>query len=273
MNYRIDLHMHTTASDGTYSPEEIVKAIKEEGIDIFSITDHDTIENISVIKKLAEKEGLNFIPGVEISTLYEEEIFHILAYNYEINDEFIEFLKNNSQLLSNKDDDSIKKLIENGFEIDFNEYIAYKYDKKRGGWKTLNFLIDKGICKNVEDFFGTIFTGNRKLVQPQFPCPKKAIDEIHKAGGKAVLAHPRYGKSKFSLKETLDMFKSWGIDGIECSHPNHKEDEIKEAIDYCKNNNLIITGGSDFHGKLITKRILGKPEFYVEKKDFLNKNS
>ena len=266
---RTDLHMHTRESDGTYTIEEMIKEIKKEGIEFFSITNHDTIKRIEEAEKLAKENNLNFMRGVEISTLYKDEMFHILGYKYDFkNDGFLSFLDNNVELLKKKDDDSIKTLIEHGYDINFEEYISYKHDPSRGGWKTLNFLIDKGFCKDVDEFFKKVFINERKLVYPQFPHPKKAIEEIHKAAGLAVLAHPKYGKSKFSLQETLNMFKEWGIDGIECSHPHHSEEIIKECKEYCKNNKLIITGGSDFHGGLLSKRKLGKPEFYMDKEVF-----
>ena len=266
---RADLHMHTRESDGTYKIEEIIKEIKQEGIEFFSITNHDTTKGIEEAQRLAKDNCLSFVPGVEISTLYEKEMFHILGYKYDLkNKEFLNFLDNNIKLLQKKDDDSINMLIEHGYDIDFQEYKNYKHDSSRGGWKTLNFLIDNGFCKDINEFFTKVFINERKLVYPEFPHPKKAIEDIKKAGGIAILAHPKYGKSKFTLKETLSMFKKWGIDGIECSHPHHSREIIEECMKYCKENNLIITGGSDFHGGLLSTRKLGKPEFYMDLETF-----
>lgn len=261
---RTDLHIHTRASDGTLTPEELIKEIKEKNIELFSVTDHDSIGSIEEVRRLAQENNIKFIHGVEISSLLEGEQFHILAYNFDMkNQEFKNLIENNEKLLMKKDDDSIKMLIDHGFDLNYNEYLKYEHNPARGGWKTLNFLKDKGICNGVEEFFGKIFTGDRALKYPKFPHPKKVIEIIKNAQGIAVLAHPKYGKSKFKLEDILNWFTEWGIDGIECSHPNHDNETMELLMKYCNNNNLLITGGSDYHGGLISKRSLGNPEFYA----------
>lgn len=263
---KADLHMHTRASDGTLTPKELIDEIKAKGIELFAITDHDSIGSVEEMKKLARENNIKFVPGVEISSILDGEQMHILAYNYDENDpDLNNMIKKNDRLLVEKDDESIKMLIDDGFNLDFNEYLAYEHDPARGGWKTLNFLTDKGLCNGVEEFFNNVFTGHRELKYPEFPHPKEVIKTIKKAGGIPVLAHPRYGKYKIKLEDMLSLFKDWGIEGIECSHPHHDVDTIEMLSNYCKTNNLIITGGSDYHGGLISKRSLGTPEFYTEK--------
>lgn len=262
--------MHSTASDGSLTPEELIERIKKENIKLFSLTDHDTVANSDVMEKLAIKNKISYMKGVEISSTYENEMVHILGYNIDTsNIELRKLIAENERLLNEKDEKSIQLLIKRGYPIDFDEYINYKHDPKRGGWKSLNYLIDKGICKDIDDFFANIFTKKLKINFPDFPNPRKVIKIIKDAGGVPVLAHPRYGKSKFSLNYMLDNFKSMGIQGIECYHTNHSEEEIKECIEFCRKNNLIITGGSDYHGDLIGKRRLGKPEFFINKEDLI----
>lgn len=264
---RADLHMHSTASDGSLTPEELIERLKEEGIELFSLTDHDTTANSEIMERLAKKNNIKYIKGVEVSSTYEGEMFHILGYNIDVNNnELQEIINENERLLIEKDDNSIKLLVSQGFPVDFDEYLNYENDPRRGGWKSLNYLIDKGICKNIDEFFNNIFNEKRKLAFPTFADPQKVISAIKKAGGIAVLAHPRYGKSKFQLIDILNRFKNMGVDGIECSHTNHSEDEIKECIKFCNDNDLLITGGSDYHGGLIEKRKLGKPEFFINSK-------
>lgn len=268
---RTDLHMHTIASDGTLSPKELLEEIKEKGIGMFSITDHDSIGSLEEMELLVKNEDVKFIKGVEISSLLEGEQFHILAYNFDPkNERLLSLIENNDILLREKDDNSIKQLIESGYDIDFEEYLKYEHNPVRGGWKTLNFLIDRGICKNIDEFFNEVFVGERSLKYPLFPHPKKVIEIIKEASGISVLAHPRYGKSKFDLDYILESFKLWGIEGIECYHPNHDEKNIEYLVNYSLKNNLIITGGSDYHGGLISRRALGKPKFYT-RIDLLNK--
>lgn len=262
---RTDLHMHTRHSDGTLTPKELLKEIEDKGIKLFSITDHDSIGSLGEVKNLIKKTDIKFIKGVEISSIINGEQFHILAYNFdENNKELIKLIENNSRLLKEKDDSSIKQLIDAGYDIDFLDYLSYEHDPSRGGWKTLNFLIDRGICKDIDEFFNKVFVGERALKYPNFPHPKEVIKVIKESGGICVLAHPRYGKSQFKLDYMLDSFKTFGIEGVECYHPHHDKDTIEYLINYCKENNLIITGGSDYHGGLISKRSLGYPEFYAK---------
>ncbi|HAT4247216.1 TPA: PHP domain-containing protein [Clostridium perfringens] len=268
---RADLHMHTRASDGTLTPKELLKEIVEKDIKLFSVTDHDSIGSLEEMQDLTEGMDIKFIPGVEVSSIINGEQFHILAYNFDKNNkELMSLIENNDRLLQEKDDNSIKQLIDAGYDIDFKDYLAYEHDPSKGGWKTLNFLIDRGICKNIDEFFNKIFVGERALKYPNFPHPKEVIETIKKANGIVVLAHPKYGKSQFELDEMIELFKNWGVDGIECYHPHHDEDTIKYLVDYCTKNNLIITGGSDYHGGLISKRSLGTPEFYA-RYDLLDK--
>ena len=268
---RTDLHMHTRASDGTLTPKELLKEIVEKDIKLFSVTDHDSMGSLEEMQDLTEGMDIKFIPGVEVSSIINGEQFHILADNFDKNNKgLISLIENNDRLLQEKDDNSIKQLIDAGYDIDFEDYLAYEHDPSKGGWKTLNFLIDRGICKNIDEFFNKIFVGERALKYPNFPHPKEVIETIKKANGIVVLAHPKYGKSQFKLDEMIELFKNWGVDGIECYHPHHDEDTIKYLVDYCTKNNLIITGGSDYHGGLISKRSLGTPEFYA-RYDLLDK--
>lgn len=267
---RADLHMHSTASDGSLTPEELIERIKEENIQLFSLTDHDTVANSDLMELLAKENKVSYMKGVEISSTYENEMVHILGYNIDTNNkELKKLIENNERLLIEKDENSIKLLIDKGFPINFQDYLEYEHNPKRGGWKSLNFLIDRGVCKDIDDFFTNIFNKKLKIAFPDFPNPRTVIKIIKNAGGVAVLAHPRYGKSKFSLNYLLESFKSMGIQGIECYHTNHSEDDIKKCVEFCENNNLIITGGSDYHGGLIEKRKLGKPEFFIQKEDLI----
>ncbi|MPQ42502.1 PHP domain-containing protein [Clostridium tarantellae] len=269
---KTDLHIHTKASDGTLTPIELISEIKEKNIKMFSVTDHNSIDSIDEILNLTKDGNIKFIPGVEISSKFNDEQIHILAYNFDLkNKELIELIKNNHKILNEEDDESIKMLIERGFPLDFEEYLNYTYDVNRGGWKTLNYLIDKGICSGVEDFFSRIFTDDRKLKCPNFPHAEDIIRAIKKANGIAILAHPSYGNTKYNIDEILENFRIWGVDGLECSHPNHSKEIISYLKEYCKKNNLLITGGSDYHGGLLSKRTLGRPEFYADL-NLLDKN-
>lgn len=261
INDKVDMHVHTTASDGSFTPLGLVNEAKAKGIGFLSVTDHDSIENVEETGKLCHENGIAFVPGVEISSTHNKEMFHILAYDFDGNNkELYSLLRENQKLMEKKDEDCIKTLIDSGYSIDFEEYVNYKYNHARGGWKALNFLIDNKVCNSLDDYFERIFCDKMKIYYPKFKEPEEVIKTIKNAGGKAILAHPMYGLSEMPLLEMLELFKNMNIDGIECFHPKHNSKVTKECFRWCIGNNMLITGGSDCHGTFITSRKIGVPE-------------
>lgn len=267
----IDLHIHTIASDGCWTPQEVVGQIRKAGIKVFSITDHDTTASIDETSRLTEGENLIFIPGVEISSTFEGKLYHILGYGIDPhNVELQNLLLENTRLMIKKDDDTIHMLMEEGHILDFSEYLSYEYDAGRGGWKTLNFLIDKGLCRDAGDFFNRLFTGNSKIPFPTFSLPRKVISLIQGAGGVAVLAHPggsldsKNNLSFSELEKVLEGFHGSGIDGIECYHPAHDSEMTEFYLKWATGKGLLVTGGSDCHGDFIPTRQLGGQGLTVE---------
>jgi len=263
---RADLHIHTTASDGSWTPGALVDELKKKGISMFAVTDHDSVSNLKKTQELARKEGLYFIPAVEISATFQGQLFHILGYGIDPADPGLtELLRHNTELMNKKDDDSIRTLIAQGYQIDFEKYKNYKDDGSRGGWKALNFLIDEGFCKDPKDFFKNLFNDKYNLGFPVFPSPQEVIKTVAGAGGVAFLAHPAGGlQRKLDLSEVLESFTQMGIAGIECWHPEHDREETDYCLDWCMNNRLDISGGSDSHGVFIKTRQLGVPQIFLE---------
>lgn len=227
---------------------------------LIAITDHDTLDSVEETEKLALGSGLSFLRGVEISSIFEGYIFHILAYGIEMkNVMLIELINNNREILKQKDDDIIKRLIKQGFNLDLNEYKIYDYNVKRGGWKALNFLVDKGIYTCTKEYFEKLHIKKRNIELPKFSEAKEVINVIKQAGGVPILAHPFYESATHLVEDTLEKFKEIGIKGIECYHPNHSINAIELCLNFCAREKLITTAGSDFHGQLITTRKLGVP--------------
>lgn len=257
---KVDLHLHTSASDGTWSPEDLIKNIIDSGIEIFSVTDHDSVENIEAVSGLAREESLTFFKGVEINTFKDGQVFHILGYNIDTNDETLNnILLKNRVFLEERNEESITVLSEKGHPVSRDEYNGYRNNPGRGGWKALNYAIDKGLCRTYKDFF-TLFGENRELLPVDgFVKPEAAISSIKEAGGITVLAHPGsgvYGSDYYYVvTAALDM----GIEGIECYHPENRPRVTEYCLEICKNNRLYITGGSDCHGDFVKERRLGKP--------------
>jgi len=267
MNYRIDTHIHTTASDGTLYPDELLNEIKELGIEIFSITDHDTIANVGEMKKLIKNKDLTFIPGVEISVTYKEKEIHLLTYGNSISEEnkkLMDILNKNS-FIRKTFEDNFMYFVAKKFDFSFNEYATYTRNPKNGGWKAENFLKEKNIISSLPDIFKLIDESGVKI---SFRNPEEVIKELKEIGLIVVLAHPpAYFKGELLNEDFLDYFRNLGIDGIECYSPYYKDiSDANYYKDYCKKYNMIIMSGSDYHGDFVKTRKLGMPERYISEK-------
>jgi len=130
---RADLHIHTTASDGSWSVDKLIQELASAGIGLFSVTDHDSIANVAAAGGLAKQAGLSFIPGVEICTTLKGQSFHILGYGIDPEAKALaQILEHNTSLMEEVDHASIKKLIADGLAIDYDEYCSYRHDPSRG---------------------------------------------------------------------------------------------------------------------------------------------
>lgn len=262
---RVDLHLHTTASDGSWTPEQVVANACEAGIGLLAVTDHDTTANVEQTTELARNAGLHVVPGVEICSTLAGQSFHILGYGIDIRNSTLQkLLRHNTQLMEQTDHDSISKLIAGGLAIDLEEYLAYQHNASRGGWKSLNFLIDKGFCRDANDYFANLFTTGRGISFPEFPLPRQAIEAIRQAGGVPILAHPGSSFHGSELNETLNCFGKEDIAGIECYHSSHKPETIRDALAWCRQHDKLVTGGSDCHGDFMPSRKIGFPEVTID---------
>lgn len=259
-----DLHMHSYYSDGTMSPREIVEDAKKRNVQLIAITDHNVLDSYTELKEAAEEFGINVIRGVEIDARFEDIVVHILAYNFQDNEKLFNLVhKAKNELL--KTSIELIKRMENDYEnISSEDYEAYDYDRRKGGWKGIHYLFDRGITSEL--FEGVKYYGQYKCGHEYFDYPtvEEVINAVHEANGYVVLAHPcNYYKNntKEEVLEKLEKFKSIGIDGVECYYPANSEMMTETCIEFCKNNNMIITVGSDSHGDfgVVSKGI----EYYI----------
>lgn len=257
---RVDLHIHTCASDGTWKPQELINEALKIGLGALAITDHDSTDNVLESQFLAKKAGLHFIPGVEINTTKENLNFHVLGYGIDIHNKVLkEVLANNVALLLKKDVESIAQLEKEGWNVSTKEFLNYTYDRTRGGWGSLAYLEDKGLCKDVNDFFKRIFTPEHDLGFPEFPSIEEVIKIIHNAGGIAICAHAASGFHGPGFKKVIKIIGEENFDGFECYHSKHTEEDVKNLLQHANAHNLYITGGSDCHGTFEPSRHLGVP--------------
>lgn len=262
---RADLHIHTTASDGTWTPAELIAQAQRVGLGALAVTDHDSIANVAETYRLAKLAGLKFIPAAEICSTKNGISFHVLGFGIDIgNKNLLELLHSNEALLAQKDVDSIAMLERDGWDVSMAEFEGYDYERRRGGWRSLAYLQDKGLCRDVNDFFKRIFTAEHNLDFPEFPPICEVIKAIHEAGGVALCAHAASGFHGPGLERVLQMLKEEPFDGFECYHSGHSDEAAQALVRYCKDKGLLISGGSDCHGTFVPGRNLGEPEVYVE---------
>jgi predicted metal-dependent phosphoesterase TrpH len=253
---RADLHIHSTASDGCWPPERVVAEVQARSIGLFAITDHDTIDNVEPVGALVRGTGLAFLRGVEVSTQLNGMFLHILAYGFEPHHPtLIALLRESRARLDRANEETISNLIADGYSVDLGDYLSYDYDRTRGGWKSLNYLIDRGVCKDIKDYFD-----NPDIQLPftlcSFPHTAEAIAAIREADGIPILAHPGATLRDVGVTaETLQPLLDFGIAGVECYHRYNDETTTRFCLDWCARHDLIVTVGSDCHGGLVNREL------------------
>ncbi|WP_077367570.1 PHP domain-containing protein [Anaerosalibacter sp. Marseille-P3206] len=246
---KLDLHTHTTFSDGFFTPEEIVDLAVKKGLDGIAITDHDTTKGIdSAIKRSTVYKDFLVVPGIEFSCEYNDEEVHILGYFIEYKSP--ELIKLTDKLKTERIKRGYKIISELnniGLNITIEDVKKFAKDDFVGRPHIANALVMKGLADSIEDAFNKyLIKGKPGYVKRYKLSIADTINLIHRIDGIAVLAHPGLLK----VKDIIDYAIDSGIDGIEAIHSKHLKKEIDDYIYMSKRNNLIITGGSDFHGAI-----------------------
>ena len=266
---KADLHIHSIFSDGEDTPEQIVQKAKANGLQLISLTDHDTIDGQEIIKKAAEANGIEFFYGIELSTFSCAEI-HILGYNMDIkNRSFLKLLKIEKQKRIERLTKMIKRLNLLGIDITENEvYAVADNTSSIGRLHLAKVLTAKNITKSVADAFDRLLGFGKAVYVPTDRLkPESAIKMINKAGGKAVLAHPmQISINKQNLIPLITQLKSYGICGIEAHYYAHTKFEKDFLTQLARKLNLLVTCGSDYHGKQRNSDITA---FELEKEDYI----
>lgn len=271
---RADLHTHTTASDGLMSPQEVVRWASVKRLKAVGITDHDTVNGIAPAIEASARYGVEVVPGIELSTLYEEEEIHILGYYIDYKAGwFLDTLKKIQNSRFERAERIVGKLQDLGMEITLEQVKNIAEDGAIGRPHIARAMINKGYIANIKDAFkGYIGKGGPAYVDRYKLDCGEAIEMIKKLGGISVLAHPGLVKSKEYIGRILDL----GIDGIEAYHSKHDEDTVRYALAIARSRKLLVTGGSDCHGIMLNNEpIIGNCSVdykYVQMlKDEINK--
>ena len=244
----IDLHTHSTASDGTYSPEELILEAKRKKLKYLSLTDHDTIDGLSLITSIPD--GLIFINGVEISAEFPKTL-HILGYGFDPEQtELNSTLKELQDFRLNRN----KKMIENmkalGFDITLEELEKEAGGELIGRPHFANLFARKGYVDNYQEAFDKYLDKGKPLyLNKKRLHPEKAIKLLRDAGGIPVIAHPYQTKlDNDELEQLVGKLTGFGLMGIEVYYSQHAPGQIKFYRYLADKYSLLITVGSDFHG-------------------------
>jgi 3',5'-nucleoside bisphosphate phosphatase len=243
---KADLHIHTTASDGLLSPEEVVRWASVKRLTAIGITDHDTVNGIIPAMEASSKYGIEVIPGIELSTLYEEEEIHILGYCIDYKAEwFLEALKKIQNSRYERASKIVSKLNDMGINITLEQVKNIADNGAIGRPHIARAMIVKGYISNIKDAFkGYIGKGCPAYVERYKLSCWEAIEMIDGLGGVSVLAHPGLIKNKIHMGKIIDL----GISGIEVYHTKHDDETIRDSLAIAGARKLLITGGSDCHG-------------------------
>ncbi|MGN0347036.1 MAG: PHP domain-containing protein [Lachnospiraceae bacterium] len=280
MTGKIDLHMHSTCSDGTDSPEELAGKVQEAGIVFFALTDHDTVAGVPRMQKLAKEKGITCVSGVEFSCLIDgkdaDSDCHILGLGIDVTHESIQ------QLVQKNQENRQKKLYE---ILDYLESFSIRLEPEVIAELSKIHNVGKPAVANAAVDAGYMMEQAEKEIREEYALPqqaeirsrakdllfrnylndfssllhisaKEAIEGIRKAGGVAVWAHPIGDKKdtathdcglKFSTQ--LESLMGFGIQGLECCYSRYNEEEIAFLLQTARRHHLLISGGSDYHGK------------------------
>ncbi len=248
---KIDFHMHTTHSDGTYAPRELVRGAKEKGLGSISVTDHDTMSSYEECADEAGRIGIELVPGVEVSCQFEPGTLHILGYFLDRNHPGLKRAFDEIQRARReRNPEIIKRLNEMGIEITLEEVAAESGGKQIGRPHFARVLMKKGVVKSIDEAFGKYLAkGEPAYVDKRRLASREAIQKIREAGGIAVAAHPKQMRlDEEALTEKVGRLVDEGLQGIEVYNSCQSREEASLYKRIAARFNLFATGGSDFHG-------------------------
>ncbi len=250
-----DLHLHSLYSDGSYSPEEVVERAKNLGYKAIALTDHDTVDGIPRFLKAGKERGIEVIPGVEISAEMNEEI-HILGLFIEWeNPPFIKRLRELVLSRQERVKRILKKLSKLGISITWEEVRKVTQGEVVGRLHIARVLKEKGVVKSItEAFTQYLGEGAPAYVSRKRVSPQEAVELITSVKGIPILAHPQFLKDLSIIPSLVEA----GIAGIEVYFPNHGENPSPRFLSIAREYNLLLSGGSDCHGKAKEEILLGK---------------
>ena len=256
---RIDLHIHTTSSDGTFTPEEVVREALRIGLAAVAITDHDTAAGYARAAAEGENCGLEVVPGIEISTKFRSAV-HILGYYIDVDSPALEEVL--EWMHRDREERNVKlcaMLRASGVDIDIERMHA-RFGDLVGRPHFAEIMIENGMARDMNDAFERLLNKNKPYFIPrQFLPIERSIEIIREAGGTAVLAHPfQYRLDDAALRELIEHCMESGLEGMECRYSGYDAAQTAYLEALAAEYGLVRTGGSDFHGAIKGEIRLGE---------------
>ena len=249
----VDLHSHSTASDGTLAPADVARLAKQAGLSAWALTDHDTVAGVEEAARESAKIGVDFIPGIEISADYPRPgTMHILGYGVDPTNPAL--AKLTETLLAGRDNRNpliVEKLNELGVNVTMKEWEDEAKGNVLGRPQLAAILVRKGYVSSIKQGFDKYLgQGAPAYFDKERLTPKQAIERIKESGGVAVLAHPVQlrTQSDAELERVIKDLVDLGLAGLEVMHSDHDPHTIEKLTRWADRWNLLKTGGSDFHG-------------------------
>ena len=251
-----DLHIHSFYSDGELNVNEIIEKVKENNVDFFSITDHDTIIGSKevILNNLHQKNNLKFVTGIELSAKIDKGKCHILGYNYDINSEILNEKIKELKEMSKYNILLVVQYLKKNFNINLKDSDLENIFNKQGTFNNVQIaklLVDLGYTKTIDESFINYIQEAKEKVRNEKRefSPYECIEIIKKAGGIPVLAHNyQLRKNYIELKDYLVDLKKHGLMGLECYHSGFRNSSMLNNVSLAQRYGLLTTGGSDYHG-------------------------
>ena len=260
MNLRCDLHSHSTVSDGTLSPTELVQRAHEKGVEMFALTDHDATEGLKEARLEAEKLGLAFVAGIELSVTWNHQTIHIVGLGINPDDEQLNHgLMRLREFRGRRGEEIAHKLEKANFENPLQGAQKFAGGEILSRTHFARYIVEQGRAKDIKQVFKRfLVSGKPGYVAGNWASLEEALSWIQGAGGIAVIAHPaRYKISATKLRQLISEFKAFGGLGFEAISGSHSQDEEQRMMQLAKQFDLYISKGSDFHSPDNIYRELG----------------
>jgi 3',5'-nucleoside bisphosphate phosphatase len=263
----VDLHTHSTASDGTLPPEEVIAAAQKCGLFALALTDHDTIDGVRAAREAGDRVGIRVIAGVELSAFEGEREVHLLALHLSQLESLEKRLLELRAFRHARAGRIVEKLNSIGIPLSLDEVLKESNGGAVGRPHVARALMARGLVSDFKDAFMRYLGANGSAFVPKDKLSAEdAIAIAHEAGAIAVWAHPGDG----GRRERLEPLVAAGLDGIEVRHPSHSSEDMKRLHALADFFNLVPSGGSDWHGSNDGPRRLGMmnvPKEWLEKQD------